>query len=270
MKIEGKIIAEEILKKLKSQKIPHKFLAGILVGDSPASQKFLEQKKRAATEVDIDFRIYNFREDITGDNLRKEVLKISNHKTCGGVIVQLPLPGHINEQYILNVVPVLKDIDLLGARASGDFYTKRGIFLPPAAAVVEEIFRKFPINLEESVIAVVGAGRLIGRPVSSWLIGKVRELIILDKGSDYSLLNKADIVISGAGVPGLIKGEMLKSGAGLIDFGYGKNTEGKTAGDLDLNSKLSHLGFYTPTPGGAGPILVAKIVENFYKLNSEK
>lgn len=261
-------MASKIVDRLKEQAIPEKFLAGILVGENLASRKFLEQKKNTASESGIDFRIYKLSENISGDNLRKEVLKVANHKTCGGVIVQLPLPGQVNEQYILNAVPPNKDVDVLGARSSGDFYTKRGTILPPAVAVVEEIIKKFPINLEDSVVVVVGAGRLIGRPVASWLIGKAKELIILDKGSDFSSLKKADVIISGAGDPGIIKGEMLKSGAGVIDFGYGKNKEGKTEGDLDLGSDLGHLSFYTPTPGGTGPILVAKILENFYKLNS--
>jgi methylenetetrahydrofolate dehydrogenase (NADP+)/methenyltetrahydrofolate cyclohydrolase len=142
MKIDGKIIAEEILGRLKRQRTPQKFLAGILVGENIASQKFLEQKKKTATELGADFRIYKFREDISSDELRKEVRKISNRKTCGGVIVQLPLPGHINEQYILNIIPPNKDVDVLGARALGDFYTKRSAVLPPSVGTVEEIIKK--------------------------------------------------------------------------------------------------------------------------------
>lgn len=270
MKIDGKIIAEEILARLKSQKIPQKFLAGILVGENIASQKFLEQKKKTAAELGADFRIYKFREDISSDELRKEVCKISNQKTCGGVIVQLPLPSHINEQYILNVAPPNKDVDVLGARALGDFYTKRSIVLPPSVETVKEIIKKFPLNLEESVVVVVGAGRLIGRPIASWFIGSAKELFVLDKGGDVGLLRKADLVISGAGAANIIEGEALKDGAGIIDFGYGKTKEGKICGDLNVNSILDHLLFWTPTPGGTGPILVAKILENFFKLNEEK
>lgn len=276
MKIDGKIIASEILGNLKTLPIPKKFLAGILVGENIASQKFLEQKQKTADEAGVDFRIYKFSSDISSDELRKEVLKISSHKTCGGIIIQLPLPGQINEQYILNVVPPNKDVDVLGARALGGFYTGRSKILPPAVAVVEEILKKFPVNLESSIVAVIGAGRLIGKPIASWLLGKARELVVLDKGSDYGALKRADIVISGTGVPNLIKGGMLKEGVGVIDFGYGKDSDGKTHGDLDYSSFLSSSGyslapmFYTPTPGGTGPVLVAKIIENFYKLNSEK
>jgi len=270
MKIDGKIVAEEIFERLKNKKNQKKFLAGILVGENLASQKFLEQKKKTAMELGVDFRIYKFAEDISSDELRKEVHKISNHKTCGGVIVQLPLPGHINEQYILNVVPPNKDVDVLGARALGDFYTKRSIVLPPSVETVKEIIKKFPINLDESVVVVVGAGRLIGRPIASWFIGSAKELFVLDKGGDMGLLKRADLVVSGAGASSIIEGEALKKGAGIIDFGYGKTKEGKLGGDLNTASALEHLSFWTPTPGGTGPILVAKILENFFELNEEK
>ncbi len=270
MKIEGKIIVEEINERLKGGQKPAHFLAGILAGENPASKSFLLQKKKAAEALGVDFRIYEFPENIKADNLRKEVLKIANHRTCGGVIVQLPLPGAINAQYILNAVPPNKDIDVLGERALGAFYTKRGIALPPAVEVVKEILTKVPIDLGNSCVAVVGPGQLIGKPISIWLEGQVRELLVLDKGSDFGLLKNADLVICGVGLPGLIKKDMLKKNAGVIDFGYGKNLQGKISGDLDLDSVDDHLYFYTVTPGGTGPILVAKLLENFYKLNTKK
>ena len=268
MKIDGKIIAGDILSRLKSGPSPKKFLAGILVGDSTASKSFLAQKKKTAEELGVDFRIYEFPGDIKADTLRKEVFKIANHKTCGGIIVQLPLPGHINAQYILNVVPPGKDVDVLGERALGAFYAGRGILLPPSVETVEEILKKVPIDLGSSCVAVVGPGQLIGKPISIWFNGKARELLVLDKGSNFDLLKNADLVICGVGISGLIKKEMLKENAGVIDFGYGKNEEGKTSGDLDLTSVEDYLYFYTITPGGTGPILVAKLLENFYKLNS--
>lgn len=270
MKIEGKIIVDEINERLKTKTTPQKFLAGILAGENSASKSFLVQKKKAAEVLGADFRIYEFPEGIKADSLRKEVLKIASHKTCGGVIIQLPLPGHINAQYILNVVPPNKDIDVLGERALGAFYTGRGVILPPAVGVLNEILKKMPVDLGSSCVAVVGPGQLIGKPISVWLSGKVRELLILDKGSDFGLLKNADLVICGVGVSGLIKKEMLKENAGVIDFGYGKNEEGKISGDLDLNSVEDCLHFYTPTPGGTGPILVAKLLENFYTLNTEE
>ncbi|MDO8504807.1 MAG: bifunctional 5,10-methylene-tetrahydrofolate dehydrogenase/5,10-methylene-tetrahydrofolate cyclohydrolase, partial [Candidatus Liptonbacteria bacterium] len=189
------------------------------------------------------------------------------------VIVQLPLPGQINAQSVLNAIPPEKDLDVLGERALGAFYAGRGKVLPPAVAAIEEVLKKFPLELSQSAVAVVGPGRLVGKPAVVWLLRKAKEVLVFYRGSDAALLKNADLVILGAGVPGLINAGMLKDGALVLDFGYGKNAEGKISGDLDVLSLTAHPPAlvsvsYTPTPGGTGPILVAKILENFYKLNT--
>lgn len=273
MIIDGKKIAEEIISNLKNQPKPEKFLAAVLVGEDPALVSFVKQKESVAKKLGIDFRLYKFLPELKNDDLRKEVLKIAQHRTCGGVIVQLPLPEHVNRHYVLNVIPREKDVDVLGERALGAFYVGRNPVLPPAVGVVEKIFEVLNVNYGELAAAVVGAGFLTGKPVATWLTGKCKEVFILDKGSDFSLLKNAEVVISGVGKAGIIKPEMLKDGAGVIDFGYSA-FGGKVSGDFDvsgletINSEL-RVNFYTPTPGGTGPILVAKLFENFYKLNEE-
>jgi len=264
--IDGKKIAAEILAKLKSRPAPKKFLAVILIGDDAASASFVKQKEKTAKELGADFRLYKFPADINNDELREEVRKIAEHQTCGGVIVQLPLPEHVNAQYVLNAIPREKDLDVLGERALGAFYASRNPVLPPAVGAVGEILRIMNNELRIMKVAVVGLGPLIGKPVSMWLMRKVAGLYLLHRGSDFSLLKNADLVISGVGEAGIVKPEMLKPGAGVIDFGYDGNR-----GDFDSSpsSSLSLLAFYTPTPGGTGPILVAKVFENFYALNSD-
>jgi len=265
--IDGRKIAVEIIEKLKGKPKPEKFLAAFLVGENLASVSFLKQKEKVAHLLGIDFRIYKFEEQITQDKLRKEVLKIANHKTCGGVIIQLPLPTHINAQYVMNVIPREKDVDVLGERALGAFYAGRNFILPPAVSVVEEILKNQNIILSEKRVAVVGLGNLVGKPIATWLKGKVSDLCLLDKGSDYSLLKDADVVILGTGQPHLISQEMLKENTLVIDFGYGMK-DGKICGDFNIsqpttNNQQQTTISYTPTPGGTGPILVAKLFENF-------
>jgi methylenetetrahydrofolate dehydrogenase (NADP+)/methenyltetrahydrofolate cyclohydrolase len=270
MKIDGRVIAEEIRAGLVSLPRPDRFLAAILCGTDELFKKFVEQKKKAAAEVGVDFRVYEFPPDISGDKLRREVGRISAQRSCGGVIVQLPLPDRVNAQYVLNAIPPEKDIDVLGERALGAFFAGRGRILPPSVATAEEILRRIPFDVSPAIVAVVGAGRLIGKPVAAWLIGRVKELIVLDRGSDFNELRGADLVISGAGEPGLLRAEMLKDRAGVIDFGCGRDGNGKICGDLDLSNQAvldRRLAFYTPTPGGTGPVLVRKVMENFYKLN---
>jgi len=271
-KISGAEIAQKIVNSLESWPKPKKILAAILVGENPASISFLKQKEKIANELDVDFRIYNFPETIKNDKLRQEVGRIASQKPVAGVIVQLPLPKNINPHYVLNAIPREKDVDVLGERALGAFYAGRNPVLPPAVGVVEKILTTYDLRLTTSKVAVVGLGFLVGKPIANWLMGKCPEIYLLDQGSDFSILNNADLVITGVGKPGLIKPEMLKERTGVIDFGYSLDENGKIRGDFD-SSKIGNwkleIGnlWYTPTPDGTGPVLVAKIFENFYKLN---
>ncbi|OGY61133.1 MAG: hypothetical protein A3I33_01455 [Candidatus Colwellbacteria bacterium RIFCSPLOWO2_02_FULL_45_11] len=259
MKIDGIKIADEIVKRLKGENAPKKILAAIFVGDDTLSDSFLKQKQQTAERLGIDFRIYNLPDNLNGDDLRHKVSEISAQEDIGGAIVQLPLPSGIDKQYVLNAVPSEKDVDVLGEH-------KLGGLLQPAVETFKEIIEREKVNLEESVVVVLGKGVLVGKPIGNWLEGKCKELYILDSKSDPSKIKEADIIVSGVGRAGLIDPNNLKVGAGVIDFGY--SNKGKLVGDLNVEneSALDRLKFYTPTPGGTGPILVAKLFENFYKL----
>ncbi|MCL4399767.1 bifunctional 5,10-methylenetetrahydrofolate dehydrogenase/5,10-methenyltetrahydrofolate cyclohydrolase [Patescibacteria group bacterium] len=264
MIIDGRKIAAEIIEKLKQESVPERYLAVFLVGSDPSSLGFIKQKEKIAKELGVDFRLYKFEENISEDDLRKEIHKITDGKACGGVIIQLPLPKQINAQYVLNAMSKEKDIDVLGERALGAFYAGRNAVLPPSVGVVEEILKRLDFKTEKSAAAVVGLGKLVGKPVETWLTGKSREIYLIDEGGDLNRLKDADLVICGTGVPGLIKNKMLKEGSLVIDFGYGIK-DGKASGDFDPEESRGVN--YTPTPGGTGPILVAKIFYNFYKLS---
>ncbi len=275
MIIDGKKIAGEIIEKLKSGPAPKKIFAAVLVGENPASISFLKQKEKTAKELGVDFRIYKFPETAKNDELRKETVKIASLKKVGGVIVQLPLPEHLNSQYILNAVPREKDVDVLGERSIGAFYAGRNPVLPPPVGTIKEIIENLKLEIENLRVAIVGLGFLVGRPAAVWLMKKCRELRLLDKGSDLNILKQADLVITATGQAGLIKPGMLKDDAGVIDFGYSMDKNGKIRGDFNVaeienqKSETKNINFYTPTPGGTGPILTAKIFENFYRLNKE-
>jgi len=296
MIINGKKIAEEIIAELKQKPVPKRFFAVFLVGNDSTSASFVRQKEKTAKALGIDFRIYSYPKEITNDKLRKEISRVALSKRCGGALVQLPLSSHLNRHYILNVIPREKDVDVLGERALGAFYAGRNPVLPPAVGTTQKILSTFNFQLSTSRVAVVGLGLLVGKPISVWLMGRVKELYLLDSSSDLSILKEADLVISGVGKAGLIKPSMLKknaspvrgrpsvfsgrvavaegrpssNGAGIIDFGYDEHGE-SIAGDFDAseltNLSTYKLAFYTPTPGGTGPILVAQLMENFYTLN---
>ena len=276
MVIDGKIIANQIVERLRTLPKSGKFFGAALVGDDPASLNFLKQKERVAHELGIEFRLHQLSLGITTDALRAEIGRLAEPKTCGAFIVQLPLPEAINRYYVLNAIPKEKDVDCLSEAALGAFYTERGKIAPPSVATVEEILKNKYSDvshgssaLRELKAVVIGAGFLIGKPVGFWLQNRVAELVVLDASvkNIHDKLGDADIVIAGAGHANLFDAQHLKQGALVIDFGFNRTPDGKTVGDFDPAGAEEKGIDYTKTPGGTGPILVAKLFENFYTVN---
>ncbi|RME58057.1 hypothetical protein D6779_07305 [Candidatus Parcubacteria bacterium] len=129
--------------------------------------------------------------------------------------------------------------------------------------MVEEVLREVDWRLEEKLLAVVGLGFLVGRPIAVWAMRRARNTLLFHKDSDFALVAEADLVVTGVGKSGVVRPEMLREGAGVIDFGYDQGR-----GDLAPECLSTNIAFYTPTPGGTGPILVAKLIENFVLLNA--
>lgn len=266
MVIDGKKIAAEIIADLKKFPKPKKFLAAVLIGDNSASVSFLKQKENVAKELGVDFRLYKFPEAILEEELKKKITGIAEEKLCGGIIIQLPLPPHVNRQEVLNGIPLEKDVDVLSEKAFAAFLAHKNPIVPPVVGVVEKIIKNLKIDTKSSRVAVVGAGFLVGKPISEWLQGKALEVRVFDIGSDLRGLKNVDMIISGVGKAGLITSVMLKEKVIVIDFGYSM-VHGKICGDF--NPGGSEI-LYTPTPGGTGPILVAELFENFYTLNGSR
>lgn len=270
MVIDGRNIAEKITERLRLLPKPERFFGAALVGNDPASVNFLKQKEKVAKKLGLEFRLYELPLGITTDELRAEVARLAAPKNCGGFIVQLPLPEKINRHYALNSIPKPKDVDFLSETALGGFYTGRSAAIPPSAGTVEEILKLEHRDLRQLTVVMVGAGFLIGKPVGFWLQNRVAELVVLDNTVKdvQARLKDADIVVSGAGHPGLFSAKHLKEGAVVIDFGFSSGADGKIVGDFDPAGAEDKSIHYTKTPGGTGPILVAKLFENFYTLNS--
>lgn len=259
MKIDGQKIRDEILSGLNFAS--GKFLVAVMIGENPTSSKFLEEKRKIAERLKVDFKLVSLPEDIADTKLKEEIKKMGDEDGCGGVLVQLPLPSGLDASGVLAAIPAEKDVDLLSGHSS--------LVIPPSVGVVEEIFMRQGVRAEEKTIAVLGLGFLTGKPISSRLKDKAKELIILDKGDDLEPISRADIVISGVGKPKLFSAKQLLPGAGIIDFGVSFQA-GKVVGDFDPEGDLSRLSFYTPTPGGTGPILIAKLFQNFSVLTQRK
>jgi len=247
--LDGKKLSEKILEGLKKKikKSGKKLkLVAVLVGDDKNSKVFLRQKEKACNFVGIDFELYQFPENISQKALEEKVKKIGSQKNHG-VMVQLPLPKYIDTQEILNLIPLKKDVER--------------VFSPVLAGILE-LFKKYKIEFKGKNVVVVGRGRLVGRPVADWMGKNWAKVFVVDeKTSDISqTTKKADILISGAGRPNLIKGNMVKKGVVAVD----------AAGDVDFKSVEPKASYITPIPGGLGPMTVAMLLKNLFLLNSRK
>lgn len=268
--LDGKKLSQKILDEvgLEVTKLDGKLRLGVvLVGKNPVIEKFIEQKKKAAESVGIDIRIYSFDEAITNNELRKRLAEVVHEKRNTGVIIQLPLPAHINQQYILNSVTPEKDPDVLSSRAIGSFVTGKSLILPPVAGAVKAFFEEYGIDYKKKNIVIVGAGDLVGKPVTFWLLGEKATFSVVRSVTEHpeEFLKRADIVISGVGKPKFITADMIKEGAVVVDAGTSES-EGKVVGDVDFDSVAQKAAYLTPVPGGVGPVTVAMLLKNLLTL----
>lgn len=266
---DGKKFFEEILEKLKEKRRGFGKLRfdAILVGDNSASFSFLKEKEKACKVLDVDFKLHKIDEKISNTRLRKEIVKIGKIKSVNGLIIQLPLPKHLNSQYILNAIPEEKDIDVLSQKSLGAFYVGRSKILPPTVSAFKKVLEYYyQDDLSKAYFVVIGAGKLVGKPIAVWLINQGYSFSVIEQ--NYPNLKQvaqmADVIISGVGKPKLIMKEMIKQGAAIIDFGFGK-IDGKIFGDFDESVK-EKAGFLTPVPGGMGPVTVACLLENLLNI----
>lgn len=277
--LDGKALAEKIKNKLKSeyQKLGRKItLVIVQVGSNFVSEKFVEQKKKLGEELGISVVTRRYKDIISGSALRKNIAELAHDKKIDGIVIQLPLPSTLNVQDILNAVPPGKDVDVLSARAVGDFATGKSNVLPPVVGAIDALFREYGIEYADKKIVVVGAGRLVGKPVSGWLSRQdIGYCLLTDTTSRSShCIKDADILISGAGKPKLITGDMVKEGAVIIDAGTSivqpesgsRKPEAVLAGDVDFDSVAPKSSYITPVPGGVGPLTVVMIFKNLLQL----
>ena len=266
MLINGRELAEEILAELKEKRKKYEKLkiAAFLIGKNKEKLSFLKIKQKFAKELDIDFRIYEIDENLGKKKIRKYITQVINHKTIQGGVIQLPLPQNLPQQYLLNTIPLEKDTDCLTVRSLGKYYTDSSVVRPPAVEVVDFLKNKYDLDFLGKEVLIVGYGNLIGKPLTHYFAKEKATVIVANSKTNLEkFLVSVDIVVSGTGKPRLIND--CKKNAVLIDFGYSFEN-GKICGDLDFEKLKDKAGLITPTPGGTGPILVAKLFENFFKL----
>src|SRR3989344_2166551 len=265
--VDGKKIADEILQELRI-KIQESGLslklAVVLVGGNPASLSYIKMKQKRAEEIGIQVEIFRYRIEMTQAELIAEIKQINSEPSVSGILVQLPLPEHLNRDEVLNAVDPQKDVDCLTETNKQRLNTSLAVPLPPAAAAVLKILEYYNIALHDKSILIVGSGDLIGKPLAAILRSKQIDFHSANRQTEdlTHLTLKSDIIITGAGKPGLITGDMIKQGSIIIDAGTTGSDEGEILGDVDQQSVMGKAALLAPVPGGVGPITVAMLLKN--------
>lgn len=271
MKIDGKAIASQLFQNLhhqvvllsKKQIIPH--LAIILVGNDPASVSYVRRKQKKAEEIGAKATILTYDASITNEELLRVIEQLNTDSTVHGIIVQRPLPEHIDTQAVNNAVIPQKDIDA--------FHTNTPFTMPLAKAaliLLEHVYQSekqsdnFDSWLISKNIAVIGKGETGGGPVITLLEAKgIHPAVIDSKTKNPETITKhADIIITAVGKTRVLTKEMIKKGAILISIGQHKQSDGKFHGDYEEDDIQHQASFYSPTPSGVGPVNVACLLEN--------
>jgi len=263
--VNGKTIADKILSRLKAQvrQLPRRpLLAVVLVGSDAASFTYVKKKQEAALSIGVDFQLFQFPASIGTSGLIKQIRQIQK-KSWDGIIVQLPLPKAIDKTKVLNELDSSVDVDFLSWESLGKLVVGENDLIPPTPGAIFEVLNFNKIKLNGQHVVMVGAGNLIGKPLANILVHKPVTLTICNRSSKNlkQLTRQADILITGAGVPELIRGDMVKSGVIVLDAGVSFKGK-KMYGDVHFSSVQKKAKLITPTPGGVGPITVAKLLEN--------
>lgn len=250
----GPPVAEKIYNGIKKELAKNKlkpFLAVILVGENPESLVYIRAKEKIALRLGIGFRLYHFSQIVPQNEIIYLLEQLNNDKSISGIIVQLPLPPKFNTQEMLDSISPQKDIDGFS-----------GNFSSPAAAAIINILKYYDIDLSDKKIVLLGHGRLVGQPLEKFFQKKGINVQVCDKETQHleHFTKNADLLISATGRAGLIRSEMIKKGAIIIDAGTAE-IGGKISGDVD-KSVYAKTAAITPVPGGVGPVTVACLMEN--------
>jgi methylenetetrahydrofolate dehydrogenase (NADP+)/methenyltetrahydrofolate cyclohydrolase len=264
--INGTKIRDEVLESLQkrvSALSAAPVFCDVLVGNDPASVQYVDMKIRAAERVGISTHKAEFPESISTESLVSEIKKIAQIPHIAGIIVQLPLPSHIDTKAVLNAIPAEYDVDALSDSISLDFYTSVPTFIPPTAAAVLTMIASLGIDMTDRNVVIAGRGMLVGKPVAHLLA--VRGISVQNVDSEtpepWRLFRTADVLISAVGKPGLITGDMIKKDVVIIDAGTSE-FNGAITGDVDVASVEKMAYALAPVPGGVGPVTVAMLMQN--------
>lgn len=274
MLMNGKIIAKEIKAEIKVEidEIREKYgispsVALILVGADPASKVYINSQIKSCKDLGIDAKAYFFENDITEEFMLNLINELNENPEVDGIMINLPLPKHINVTKVLNKIKLIKDVDGFKAENLGLLFQNDKDFIAPSTpAGIMEILRRYKIELEGKDVVVVGRSNIVGKPVAA-LVLNAHGTVTICNSFTKNLAEKtknADILISAVGKPYFITADMIKEDAVVIDVGINKVGD-KIVGDVDFENVKEKASYITPVPGGVGALTVAMLFSNILK-----
>ncbi|MFV8571267.1 bifunctional methylenetetrahydrofolate dehydrogenase/methenyltetrahydrofolate cyclohydrolase FolD [Marinobacter sp. SBS5] len=269
--IKGKEIAAQVrqqvavgveARKQKGLRAPG--LAVILVGSDPASQVYVGNKRKACEQAGIMSLSYDLPEDTSQDALEALVDELNENPAIDGILVQLPLPSHLDADPILVKIRPDKDVDGFHPFNIGRLMQRKPTLRPCTPAGVITLLDSIGTPYKGQHAVIVGASNIVGRPMSMELLLKGATTTVCHRFTDNleKFVGEADILIAAVGKPGIIKGEWVKPGATVIDVGINRLENGSLCGDVDFEAASERAAYITPVPGGVGPMTIAKLLEN--------
>ncbi|MCT7494176.1 bifunctional methylenetetrahydrofolate dehydrogenase/methenyltetrahydrofolate cyclohydrolase FolD [Aliarcobacter cryaerophilus] len=272
--LDGKILSAKIKEEVKvevTQIVKEKNitpgLAVILVGNDAASATYVASKAKACKDAGIYSVVHEMPESITQEELLETINMMNNNPKLDGILVQLPLPKHIDTTTVLEAINPLKDVDGFHPYNVGRMVSNLDSFLPATPFGVMRMFEEHNIELSGKDVVVIGSSDIVGKPMASLLINKKATVTVCNSRTKdlKAHTSKADIVIIAVGVPYLLKEDMVKDGAVVIDVGINRLDTGKLVGDADFEGLKNKCSFLTPVPGGVGPMTIAMLLKNTIK-----
>ena len=268
--IDGKQVAARCREELKQQVaalrargiIPG--LAVILVGEDPASQVYVRNKHRACEELGIHSEQYTLPADTDRQTLLDLITELNGREEIDGILVQLPLPGHVDEKEILSAIDPAKDVDSFHPQNVGRLVIGDYFFAPCTPSGILTLIDSAGVDLTGKECVVIGRSNIVGKPMALMLLHRNATVTVChSKTRDLpSVTRRADVLISAVGKAGFVTADMVKPGAVVIDVGMNRNQAGKLCGDVDFESVSRVAGYLTPVPGGVGPMTITMLLRS--------
>lgn len=276
--IDGKQLAKKIrenlkleCEELKEQGINPK-LAVIMVGDNPASKVYVRNKSRACNEVGIEYQEYLLPENATQKELLELIKKLNQDKETNGILLQSPLPQHLNINEAFKTITYSKDVDGFTPASVGKLCIGEDTFISCTPYGVIKMFEEYNIDLKGKNVVILGRSNIVGKPLIQCCLQKDATVTVChsktENLSEYT--KKADVIIAAIGKAKFLTADMVKDGVVIIDVGINRQDDGKLVGDVDFENVSKKASFITPVPGGVGPMTIAMLMNNVIKAAKEQ